>query len=103
MQTNKIGVPLVSITASFAQLERAAEYQDAHLPDRISLFETVKVEIPDWGLFVSAKVVKLEHNTLEEKIENVEIGSYVQNVADSIAAQKQELKSISAKISRYRK
>lgn len=100
VEANNIGVPDVSLTVSFAQLEQYEEYKHLKLLERVSLFDTVNVEFPALGVSATAKAVKMVYDVLADRVKSVTLGSVRANIADTIANQssaieqnKQETKS----------
>lgn len=100
VEANNIGVPNVSLTVSFAQLEQFEEYKHLKLLERVSLFDTVNVEFPALGVSTTAKAVKIVYDVLADRVKSITLGSVRANIADTIANQssaieqnKQETKS----------
>lgn len=86
-----IGVPVVSLTVTFEQLTKSEEYKHLALLERVSLFDTVNVEFPALNVSATAKAVKIVHDVLADRVKSVTLGSVRANIADTIAAQKQEI------------
>ena len=91
IKNNNIGVPSVSLTVSFAQLEQTEEYKHLKLLERVSLFDTVNVEFPALGVSATAKAVKSVYDVLADRVKSVTLGSVRANIADTIATQQQEI------------
>lgn len=91
VQANKIGVPDVSISVSFVQLEQTEEYKNLALLEKCDLCDTVTVQFEVLGIDAKAEIVKIDTDVLLERYNNVEIGSIRANIADTIADQKQEI------------
>ena len=91
IKENNIGVPKVSLTVSFAHLEQCEEYKHLKLLERVSLFDTVNVEFPALGVSATAKIVKMVYDVLSDRVKSATIGSVLANIADTIAAQQQEI------------
>lgn len=91
VKDNNIGVPSVSMTVSFAQLEQSEEYKHLKLLERVSLFDTVNVEFPALKVSATAKVVEICYDVIADRVKYVTLGSVRANIADTIAAQKQEI------------
>ena len=72
---NQIGVPRVSLTLSYAQLED--EY--------VQLCDTVHVVFELLGVDVTAKVVRTTYNTLLSRYDQVEIGDARRTIAQTIS------------------
>ena len=91
IKNNNIGVPSVSLTVSFAQLEQTEEYKHLKLLERVSLFDTVNVEFPALGVSATAKAVKIVYDVLADRVKSVTLGSVRANIADTIATQQKEI------------
>lgn len=91
IKANNIGVPAVSLTVSFAQLEQTDEYKHLKLLEQVLLFDTVNVEFPALGVSATAKAIKIIYNSLTERVKSVTLGSIRANIADTIATQQQEI------------
>lgn len=91
MADNRIGVPAVSITLSFVPLEQTLEYQDLALLERVGLGDTVHVQFEKLGVDATAQVVKTVYDVLKDRYESVEVGGVVNNLADTILQQQQEI------------
>lgn len=88
---NNIGVPSVSLTVSFAQLEQSEEYKHLKLLERVSLFDVVNVEFPALGVSATAKAVKIVYDVLADRVKSVTLGSVRANIADTVASQQQQM------------
>lgn len=97
VRENNIGIPKVSLTVSFAQLEQSEEYKDLKLLEHVGLFDTVNVEFPALGVSATAKAVKIVYDGLSERTKSVTLGSVRANIADTIAQQQQEIQRIPSK------
>jgi phage-related protein len=91
IQANNIGVPSVSLTVSFAQLEQSEEYKHLKLLERVSLFDVVHVEFPALGVSATAKAVKMVYDVISNRVKSVTLGSVRANIADTVANQQTEL------------
>lgn len=91
VQSNSIGVPEVSLTVSFVQLEQTEQYKDMVLLEKCDLCDTVTVEYEKLGVSAKAKIVKIVTDVLLERYESVEIGEVRTNIADTIANQQQQI------------
>lgn len=91
VQANNVGVPTVSISVSFVQLEQTEEYRDLALLEKCDLCDTVTVQFERLGVDAKAEIVKITTDALLERYESVEIGSIRANIADTIAGQQQEI------------
>ena len=91
VQANNIGVPTVSLSVSFVQLEQTEEYKDLALLEKCDLCDTVTVQFERLGVDAKAEIVKIVTDVLLERYKSVEIGSIRANIADTIAGQQQEI------------
>lgn len=91
VEDNNIGVPEVSISVSWAQLEQYSGYEGLSLLERVSLGDTVTVEFPALGVEATARVVKTVYDALHDRYESAEIGSVKATIADTIADQQQQI------------
>lgn len=91
IQEHNLGVPIVSMSVSYAQLEQTEEYKHLALLERVSLFDTVNVEFPALKVSATAKAVKLVYDVIADRVNSVILGSVRANIADTIASQQQEI------------
>lgn len=94
IRNNNIGIPSVSLSVSFVQLEQTAEYQDMAIAQQIDLCDTVSVEFEKLGVSAKAKVIKTVYNALLDRYEKIEIGDAKMSIADTIANQQEEIKKL---------
>ena len=97
IKTNNIGVPTISLTVSFAQLEQSEEYKGIELLERVRLFDTVNVEFPELKVSTTAKAVKIVYDVLNNRVKSVTLGSVRSNIADTLANQQQGIKNLKDK------
>lgn len=100
IKANNIGVPSVSLTVSFAQLEQTEEYKHLDLLERVCLFDTVNVEFPVLGVSATAKAVKMVYDVIADRVKSVTLGSVRANIADTIANQNQTIQEQNKEISK---
>lgn len=81
---NKVGVPKVSLTLSFAQLEG----------ETVELCDTVAVIFDRLGVSARAKIVATTYNVLLGRYDSVEVGDARSSIADTIAGQAADIRSI---------
>lgn len=86
IESNNIGVPSVSLSVSFAQLERIEEYRGQRLLEDVNLFDTVNVEFPALGVSENAKAVKVVYDALADRVKSIALGSGRANISDTIAS-----------------
>lgn len=85
ISVNKIGIPVVSISVSFTQLDQTQEYSNLSYIERISLFDTVNVEFPKMKVSATAKVVKVVYDVIMERFKSITLGQAKNNYTDSVA------------------
>lgn len=85
IKNNNIGVPSVSLTISFVQLDQTEEYKGLKLLEKVSLFDTVNVEFPALGVSATAKAVKMVYDVIADRVKSITLGSVRANIADTIA------------------
>lgn len=93
IKANNIGVPSVSLSVSFKQLEQSEEYKGMALLEKVSLFDTVNVEFPVLGVSATAKAVKIVYNGLLDRVEGVTLGSVKAKITDTIANQQADIET----------
>ena len=90
---NDIGVPDVSWTVEFVQLEASEEYKDKALLERVFLGDTVTIEFEKYGVSASARAVEVQYNALLDRYDSVTLGKVKTNMADTIVAQQKEIET----------
>lgn len=91
VKENNIGVPNISLTVSFSQLEQTEEYRHLKLLERVNLFDTVNVEFPALGVSATAKAVQIVYNVILDRVENITLGSVRSKITDTVANQQQQI------------
>lgn len=94
ISNNGVGVPNVSISVSWVNLEQYSGYEGLSLLERVSLGDTVTVEFPALGVEATARVVKTVYDVLRDRYVSADIGSVQANIADTIAGQQQQLQQV---------
>lgn len=79
---NKVGVPRVSLTVSFANLEQTEEYKN--IRQSIALCDFVTVVFEKLGVSAFAKVIRTDYDVLLERYISVDIGETRGSLADTI-------------------
>lgn len=82
--SNNIGVPEVSIDVAFQPLWQTEEYKNIAPLERVNLCDTVTVQFPALGVNAQAKVVRTVYNVLNERYDEIEIGTLRQTLAETI-------------------
>ena len=98
IKKNNIGVPSVSLTVSFAQLEQSEEYKGLKFLERIGLFDTVSVQFPALNVSTTAKATKIVYDVLMDRVKSVTLGSVRQNIADSISNQQKQIDILNKRV-----
>ena len=91
IRDNQIGVPSVSWTVKFVQLEQTEEYRRTALLERVLLGDTVSVIFAQMGVTASARAVSIQYKPLLERYDSVKLGRVKANIADSIANQQKQI------------
>lgn len=91
---NGVGVPDVSISVSWVNLEQYSGYEGLSLLERVSLGDTVTVEFPPLGVEATARVVKTVYDVMHDRYVSADIGSVQANIADTIAGQQKQLQQV---------
>lgn len=82
INTNHVGVPRVSLSVKFANLEQTEEY--SNIRQSIALCDYVTVEFERLGVSAFAKVIKTDYDVLLERYISVDIGESRTSLADTI-------------------
>lgn len=91
VNSNNVGIPSVSITVSFIQLEQTEEYKHLALLQKCDLCDTLTVQFEELRVDAKAKIVKTKTDVLKERYISVDIGDARTNIADTIVSQGQEI------------
>lgn len=91
MVNNNIGVPDISWTVQFVQLEQTEEYKGAALLERVLLGDTVSVIFPRMNVNASARAVKIDFDPILERYNSVTLGKVKSDLATTIVKQNQEI------------
>lgn len=91
VSANQIGVPKVSLTVSFVQLEQTLDFADLRLLEKVDLCDTVTVKYEALGVDATAKVIRIETDVLRERYNEVELGDARGSLADTIINQGQQI------------
>lgn len=94
VKSNNIGVPKVSITASFAQLEQYEPYTNMALLEKCDLCDTVTVQFEKLGVDAKAEIISIETDVLLERYNSVEIGEARSTISDTIISQEREIQKL---------
>ena len=89
--SNNIGVPDISWTVQFVQLEQTEEYKGMALLERVLLGDTVSVVFPRMNVNALARAVKIDFDPILERYNSVTLGKVKSNLASTIVKQQQEI------------
>jgi phage minor structural protein len=89
ISSNKIGVPNVSLSVSFVQLDQSLIELESL--DKVSLFDIVNVEFPKIKVSATAKVVKIVYDVILERFKKIVLGEVKKNYTDSVQSKFDEL------------
>lgn len=98
IEDNKIGIPSVSITASFVDLTQTEEYKDIAPLEAVALCDTVSVYFARLGVSATAKVIKTVYDCLLDRYVSLDIGDARSNLAQTIANQNAAIYSMPQKV-----
>lgn len=90
---NKIGVPDVSWTITFAALEQSEEYKGLNLLESIYLGDTVSVIFPVLHIDVSARAVETDFDSILERYNSVTLGKVKSSLTSTLVRQQQEIEA----------
>lgn len=91
VSANDIGVPRVSWSIGFVQLEQSGEY--VSVLTRCILGDTIRVYFPLYSVTATSRVVGIKWDALLERYNEVTLGSVRANLASTIAAQQKEVEA----------
>ena len=78
------GLPKVTMSIDLLSLERIGEYELIQNMQKLNLGDMVKIKIKPMGIDITARVIEREYDSLAERTTKVQIGDYVQSLADTI-------------------
>lgn len=93
IENNNVGVPDVSLTVSFVQLEQTEEYKHLKLLERVSLFDTVNVEFPALRVSATARAVRIVYDVISDRVKYVTLGNVRANISDTITEQNSKIEN----------
>lgn len=82
--TNKCDVPPYNLKVDFVELRKTEEYKNYTVLEEMYVGDTVTVRIKKLGIDVKCKVIKIKKNILTDRIEEIELGNFKKNIAESI-------------------
>lgn len=92
INANRVGIPKVSLTVSFANLEQVEEYKA--IRQSIALCDYVTVQFEKLGVSAAAKVIRTDYDVLNERYISVSIGESRTSLADTIVGISSTLQNV---------
>lgn len=93
IKSNGIGTPSVSVDVSFVNLSQMTGYEGLELLEKCDLCDTVTIQDIRLGVNMTAKVVAIKTDVLQERYVSMSVGSIAPNIAQKIADQQKELEA----------
>lgn len=84
MNSSRPYLPTQTINVSFARLQDMAGYEDFVNLERCELCDTIKVVFPDYGTDGYFKIVKTVWNVLQDKYDEMELGSLQTTLSEAL-------------------
>lgn len=84
MNSSRPYLPTQTINVSFARLQDMAGYEDFINLERCELCDTIKVIFPDYGTNGYFKIVKTVWNALQDKYDEMELGSLQTTLSEAL-------------------
>lgn len=82
---NDLATPKVNIEVSFVALADTEQYKDIAPLETVNLCDTVHVYFEKLGIDASAKVIKTEYDSINERLISVEVGDARTNLSESLS------------------
>ena len=92
INANRVGIPKVSLTVSFANLEQVEEYKN--IRQSVALCDYVTVQFEKLGVSAVAKVIRTDYDVLNERYISVSIGESRTSLADTIVGMSSTLQNV---------
>lgn len=81
---NKCDIPQINYKVDFVELRKTEEYKNYAVLESVYLGDTVTVRVKKLGIDVKCEVIKIKKNILTDRIEEIELGNFKKNIAESI-------------------
>lgn len=81
---NKCDIPQYNLKVDFVELKKTEEYKNYAVLEEMYLGDTVTVRVKTLNIDVKCKVIKIKKNILTDRIEEIELGNFKKNIAESI-------------------
>lgn len=93
MTANQIGVPAVSWTVGFVQLEKTEDYAGLNLLTQVLLGDTVHIDFPLYSVTATARAVEVKWDAILGRYDSVTLGSVKSSLAQTIADAQKEIEA----------
>lgn len=81
---NKCDIPQVNYKVDFVELRKTEEYKNYAVLESVYLGDTVTVRVKKLNIDIKCEVISIKKNILTDRIEEIELGNFKKNIADSI-------------------
>lgn len=95
IRDEKIGIPKVSLTLSFANLRKTMEYARFVELQKVMLCDTITVLFPEMNIRTTAKVEKVEYDAIKDEYKSIDVGDAKKTLADTISGNSTDVEKIS--------
>ena len=85
MESDDVWLPTQSITVNFLNLRDTGEYEQFEPLYKCKLCDTIRVWFPRYGVNETFKIVRTKYDVLDERYEELELGSLRTSLADMIS------------------
>ena len=97
IKNNELGAPKITLTASFVQLSRSAEYEDLKPLEKVLLGDTVSVLWEDLGVNSTLKCTKTEYDALTDSYKSITLGNDANaSISSTVAATSSGLSGVTS-------
>ena len=90
MQANQVWIPAQSLTVNFLNLRDTDEYKQFEPLYKCKLCDSIRVFFPKYGVNQIFKIVKATYDVLDERYQELELGSIRTSLADVIGGNSSE-------------
>lgn len=77
-----IDIPSVNYKVNFIELSKTKEYERFSNLETVGIGDIVTIRHKEFGIDISARVIKIKKNVLTNKIEEIELGQFKENLTD---------------------
>lgn len=94
IRDEKIGIPKVNLTLSFANLRKTMEYSRFTELQKVMLCDTITVLFPEMNIRTTARVEKIEYDAIKEEYKSIDVGEAKKTLADTISGNSTDIEKI---------